>query len=58
MAAMNPAVEAETLSESGRFKRLDTMLATDLTGKFMAMRGKRELAVQQIHVMAQMDRME
>ena len=44
---MDPTVDVVTLKDPGRFRRLDATVASVLTGQFLAMRQKRELAVQQ-----------
>eukprot|EP00959_Pyramimonas_sp_CCMP1952_P117679 2460161-Pyramimonas_sp.AAC.1 len=58
MEAMDPTVAKSQLSDPGRFRRLDIMIATNLIEKFTKMRRNRNLSVHHNHLHYQINRVE
>eukprot|EP00959_Pyramimonas_sp_CCMP1952_P049968 1044492-Pyramimonas_sp.AAC.1 len=55
---MDPAVEDEQLKDAGRFQRLDLMIATSLSEKFIKMRKSRYQPDHHTHFLQQITRVE
>ena len=58
MQAFDPKVPREDLRESGKFARLDMMIATSMNEKFAKLKRSRNLTPQQSHFLSQMTRMD
>eukprot|EP00959_Pyramimonas_sp_CCMP1952_P054300 1135603-Pyramimonas_sp.AAC.1 len=58
MEAMDPSAAKEQLRDPGRFRRLDTMIATNLMEKLNQLRKNRNLSIHHTHFFQQINRME